>query len=136
MTKVVKMNQKKMKKVTVDGMMTYGMDENGLHTADFANFDGAKGIEAFEGKCRVRVMRDGNLYLNELPKPIRKGGKKLFREDNSTLTLGRNHFFYFEFILAEELLDELPDKLVLQAGNIAKKVTLELKKREFIKLIG
>lgn len=46
----------------------------------------------------------------------------LFREDNSSLSLGRNGRYYFVFTLPEELVDELPLELVRQALSIAQKV--------------
>ena len=46
----------------------------------------------------------------------------LFREDNSTLTLGRDDRYYFVFTLPQEQLDLLSDRLVHQALAIAQKV--------------
>ena len=65
-------------------------------------------------------MRDGNVYITELPKL--KRNTPLFREDNSTLTLGRDRRYYFVFTLPEEQIDILPDRLVHQALAIAQKV--------------
>ena len=70
--------------------------------------------------CKVQAMRDGNVYVTELPKRIHS--TPLFREDNSTLTLGRNGKYYFVFMLPQALVDELPDRLVQQALAIAQKV--------------
>ncbi len=47
----------------------------------------------------------------------------LFREDNSTLTLGRDGRYYFVFTVPEEFLNELPDRQVHQSLAIAQKVT-------------
>ena len=71
--------------------------------------------------CKVQVTRDGSVYINEKPKRIHN--KPLFREDNSTLTLGRDGRYYFVFTLPKERVRELPDKLVHQALAIAQKVT-------------
>ncbi len=49
-------------------------------------------------------------------------GKALFREDNSTLTLGRDGKYYFCFTLPEDQLDLLQDRLVHQALSIAQKM--------------
>ncbi len=77
-------------------------------------------MEAFTADCRVQAMRDGNVYITERPR--RKKGTPLFREDNSTLTLGRDRRYYFVFTLPEDQLDLLPDRLVHQALAIAQKV--------------
>ena len=45
-----------------------------------------------------------------------------FREDNSSLTLGRDRRYYFVFTLPEKQLAQLPDRLVHQALSIAQKV--------------
>ena len=45
-----------------------------------------------------------------------------FREDNSSLTLGRDHRYYFVFTLEEGQVKQLPDRLVHQALTIAQKV--------------
>ena len=120
MAKEIKMNTK-MKNVTLDGMMTFGKLENGLHTADFACFEDVE-IEAFGGKCKVQVMRDGNVYVTELPKRVKN--KPIFREDNSSLSLGRDarYYFCFCFSLPEQQVERLPELLVNQASAIAKKV--------------
>ena len=118
MAKEIKMNTK-MKNVTLDGMMTFGKLKNGLHTADFACFEDVE-IEAFGGKCKVQVMRDGNVYVTELPKRVKN--KPIFREDNSSLSLGRDARYYFCFSLPEQQVERLPELLVNQASSIAKKV--------------
>ena len=66
-------------------------------------------------------MRDGNVYITERPK--QKHNTPIFREDNSTLTLGRDGKYYFCFILPEAKADSLPDALVHQALAIAQKVS-------------
>jgi hypothetical protein len=49
-----------------------------------------------------------------------------FREDNSSLTLGRDHRYYFVFTLEEGQVKQLPDRLVRQALAIAQKVARNL----------
>lgn len=99
--------------------MTFGELNNGLHTADFMCGEDVE-LEAYAAKCKVQVMRDGNVYVTELPKRVRN--KAIFRDDNCSLSLGRDGKFYFVFTLPEELVDELPEQLVSQAGAIAQKV--------------
>ena len=111
------------RQVTLDGMMTFGMLENGLRTADFNCCEDVE-MEAFIANFKVQGMRDGNVYMTELPKRIRN--KPLFRDDNSSLSLGRDGRFYFYFSLPEEMVEQLPEQLVRQAGAIAQKVIREL----------
>ena len=105
--------------VTLDGLMTFGKLENGLRTADFACCEDVR-MEPMTAKCRVQVMRDGNVYLTELPKRIRN--RAMFREDNSSLSLGRDGRYYFVFSLPEGQARELPERLIRQASAIAQKV--------------
>ena len=103
-----------------DGMMTFGATDNGLHTLDFMCTECVE-MEPFLANCRVQAMRDGNVYITEKPKRVR--GKALFREDNSTLTLGRDGRYYFVFTLPKAKADSLPYTLVHQALSIAQKVS-------------
>ena len=120
-----KMQKKQTSKrmVTLDGLMTVGQLENGMHFADFECCEDVQ-MEAYIAKCKVQFMRDGNVYVSELPKRLRN--KPLFRDDNCALTLGRDNRFYFVFSLPAQLVDELPQQLVRQASAIAQKVIREL----------
>ncbi|MBR4237912.1 MAG: hypothetical protein IKQ03_00575 [Prevotella sp.] len=122
------MNKKNNKNYTqseimLDGMMVFGKLENGLRTADFECCEDVE-MEPFVGNCRVQMMRDGNVYITELPKRVRN--KSIFREDNSSLSRGQNRRFYFVFSLPEDEIERLPEKLVNQASAIAGKVMREL----------
>ncbi len=103
--------------------MTFIKWKNGLHTADFECCDDVQ-VEPFTANCKVQCMRDGNVYISQLPKRIR--GKAMFRDDNSTLTLGRDGRYYFVFTLPQQQLNHLPAQLVRQAGAIAQKVIRKL----------
>ena len=122
-SKVMSNNKKKKIQVeqitTLNGMMTFGIIDNRQHILDFVNTGYAE-MDPFIADCKVQAMRDGNVYITEKPRRIR--GKALFREDNASLTLGRDHRYYFVFTLPKELLPELPDRLVLQSLSIAQKV--------------
>ena len=109
--------------MTLNGMMTFGECENGLRFADFECCEDVE-MEPFVGDCRVQVMRDGNVYITERPKRIRN--RALLRDDNSSLSLGRDGKYYFVFTLPEQLVAELPEQLVRQASAIAQKVIREL----------
>lgn len=103
--------------------MTFGKLENGLHIADFMCLEEVE-MEPFTGNCKVQQMRDGNVYITELPKRIRN--KALFRDDNSTLSQGQDKRWYFCFSLDEDRIGDLPEELVRQANAIAQKVLREM----------
>ena len=111
------------RQVTLDGLLTLGMLENGLRSADFACCEDVE-MDAFSGTFKVQGMRDGNVYMTEQPKRVRN--KALFRDDNASLSQGQDKRWYFYFSLDEDQLEQLPDKLVRQAGAIAQKVLREL----------
>ena len=109
----------------VEGMMAFGKLETGQRTLDFECCEDVA-AEAFRGHFLVQGMRDGNVYMSELPK--RHKNKPLFREDNSSLSHGKDGKFYLSFWLKEEQLDNLPAELVRQASVIANKVIKDLLK--------
>ena len=117
MTKNIK--KANLRVLTLGGMMTFGELENGLHTADFECCEDVR-LEAYIAKCKVQVMRDGNVYITELPKRVRN--RAIFREDNATLSKGQDGKYYFYFSLPPEQVGELPQRLVHQASSIARKV--------------
>ena len=106
-----------------DGMMTFGTTSDNLHILDFMCTECVE-MEPFLANCKVQGMRDGNVYITERPK--QKHNTPIFREDNSTLTLGRDGKYYFCFILPEAKADILPDTLVHQALSIAQKVERQI----------
>ena len=118
MTKKLKKDIKK-NITTLDGMMTFGKLDNGLNALDFSSFEAVE-MESFVANCKVQAMRDGNVYITELPRRVRN--KPLFREDNSSLTLGRDGRYYFVFALPAEQVKALPEMLVHQSLAIAQKV--------------
>ena len=122
-----KKNQTPEMTTMMEGQMCLGVTDNGLKTLDFMCTEYVE-LEPFAARCRVQAMRDGNVYITELPKL--KRNTPLFREDNSTLTLGRDRRYYFVFTLPEEQIDILPDRLVHQALSIAQKVEQILLKQK------
>ena len=111
------------RQVMLDGLMTLGLLENGLRIADFMCCEDVE-LDAFSGTFKVQGMRDGNVYMTQLPKRVHN--KALFRDDNATLSKGRDGKYYFYFSLDENRLEELPEQLVRQARTIAQKVIREL----------
>jgi hypothetical protein len=110
------------RQVTLEGMMVFGKLENGLLTADFECCEDVE-MEGCITTCKVQVMRDGNVYMTELPKRIRN--RAIFRDDNCSLSHGRNGRYYFVFSMGEERVEEIPYQLVRQAKAIAGKVLKE-----------
>ena len=107
----------------LDGLLTLGMLENGLRTADFACCEDVE-LDAFSGTFKVQGMRDGNVYMQQKPKRVRN--KAIFRDDNASLSHGQDGRYYFYFSLDEDRIGELPEQLVRQASAIAQKVIREL----------
>ncbi len=105
--------------VMVDGMMAFGKLESGERTLDFECCEDVV-AEAFSGHFKVQGMRDGNVYMTENPK--RPKNKPLFREDNCSLSHGRNGRYYFVFSLDDDEAGLLPQKLMDQASAIASKM--------------
>ena len=110
------------KPVMLDGYMAV-IEENNLHILDFVCCEDVQ-MDAFTGKCKVELMRDGNVYISELPR--RHKNKPIFRDDNCSLSHGHNGKFYFVFTMDDDRLGDLPQQLVQQAGNIARKVLKEI----------
>lgn len=110
------------RQVTLEGMMVFGKLENGLLTADFECCEDVE-MEGCITTCKVQVMRDGNVYMTELPKRIRN--RAIFRDDNCSLSHGKNGRYYFVFSMSEERVEEIPYQLVRQAKAIAGKVLKE-----------
>ena len=107
----------------LDGLLTLGILENGLKTADFACCEDVE-MEVFSGTFKVEGKHDGNVYMTEKPKRVRN--KPLFRDDNASLSQGQDKRWYFYFSLDEDQLEQLPEKLVRQASAIAQKVIREI----------
>lgn len=115
--------QKELKPIEAEGVMTYGELENGLKIFDFQCLEAIE-VEEHCAQFKVKRMRDGNVYMTEVPR--RERNKPIFRDDNSSLSLGKDDRYYFVFTLSEKQIAELPAELVRQASAIANKVIREL----------
>ena len=111
----------KEKQISLDGMMTVSQLEDGRKAADFMCCENVE-MEPFSGTFKVQGMHDGNLYMMEKPK--RKRNQPVFREDNASLSLGSDGFWYFVFRMQNII--ELPGELISQATIIARKVIKEI----------
>ena len=113
--------------INVDGMMAFDRTDSGLNVLEFMATELVE-VPASISTCKVQVMRDGNVYITQKPRRIHN--TPLFREDNCSLTLGRDGKYHFIFTLPEELVDKLPERLMLQALAIAQKVERIILKRQ------
>ena len=107
----------------VEGLMAFGKKETGERTLDFECCEDVV-AEDFRGTFNVQGMRDGNVYMTERPR--RHKNKPIFRDDNCSLSHGHNGKYYFVFTMDDDLISQLPQQLVQQAGNIARKVLKEI----------
>ena len=121
MTKKIELTEEK--PLSVEGLMTIQLKDDGLHTADFQCCEDVQ-MEPFKGDFRVQAMRDGNIYMDEKPK--RKRNTPIFRQDNSSLSLGRDEVYYFIFRLPKDQLRVLPEKLLKQVNEVVMKIVTEL----------
>ncbi len=115
---IIAKNQNNQSLVTAKGLMVFGQSEKGLHTADFECCDDIQ-VEPYTGNFKLQIMRDGNVYATERPKRVKN--TPIFREDNSSLSLGKDGRYYFVFSLPEDRVNELPEQLLRQARAIARK---------------
>ena len=104
--------------ITLDGFITIGKLEVGRTIGEFLNCEDAR-IKPFSGNFRVQGSSRGNIYMVEKPKRVKN--TPIFRDDNSSLSKGKNGRYYFVFSLEEERIEELPEELVRQAVAIAEK---------------
>jgi hypothetical protein len=104
--------------ITLDGFITIGKLKDGRTIGEFLNCEDAR-IKPFSGNFRVQGSSRGNIYMVEKPKRVRN--TPIFRDDNSSLSKGKNGRYYFVFSLEEERIEELPEELVRQAVAIAEK---------------
>jgi len=115
--KIINLDSKK-REITLDGFITIGKLEDGRTIGEFLNCEDAR-IKPFSGNFRVQGSSRGNIYMVEKPKRVKN--TPIFRDDNSSLSKGKNGRYYFVFSLEEERIEELPEELVRQAVAIAEK---------------
>ena len=80
------------RQVTLDGLMTLGKLENGLHTADFMCCEPVE-TDAFSGNFNVQVMRDGNIYMQERKKRVRNNALLICKALHGRLSATRDRAF-------------------------------------------
>ena len=88
-----------MRVISVDGFMTYGEWENGQRFADFGSCEEVR-MEPFCMNAKVQVMRDGNMYVSQLPKRIRR--KPVLKLPHGSLSFGEDGMDRFIFVLPKE----------------------------------
>ena len=78
------------KSVTLEGMMTLGKLENGLHTLDFTCCEDVE-MKPFSGNFKVQGMRDGNVYMQEHKKRVRNNSLLIRKARHGRLSGTRDH---------------------------------------------
>ena len=91
------------REISLDGMMVIGKLEDGRMTADFECFEDVD-LEPVTGKFKAQVMRDGNMYMTQEKKRIRR--KPICKFAHSSVTFGPDGFDRFIFILPSEQRSE------------------------------
>ena len=107
------------KPLNLDGFTTIQKKDDGLHTADFQCCEYVQ-MEPFKGDFRVQGMRDGNIYMDQIPKRIRN--KPKFREDHSSLSLTFHRKVFVVFCESVDDIDEIPKNMVKEVRKLAKKL--------------
>ena len=106
------------KDVNYEALVNLGELKDGLRIANIVSCEDVE-VEGFIGRCKVQILRDGHIVIHELPKRVKN--KAIFRDDNSSFTLGRDGKYYFVFTMPEQLVYEIPHQLKRQAAAIAEK---------------
>ena len=107
------------KPLTIEGFVTIQKKDDRLHTADFQCCEDVQ-MEPFAGNFRVQGMRDGNIYMNQIPKRIRN--KPKFREDHSSLSITSHRQIYVVFCESVDEINEAPKNMVREVQRLAKKL--------------
>ena len=114
------------RKVTVDGLMTFGKLDNNLNQADFVPCEDVE-VEPCIGRFKVQILRNGYVYLEQLAKRIRNS--PLFRLAHSSFSYGRNAIYYYNFYIPDSEAERLPDLLEQEAHEAAERVREMLKEK-------
>jgi len=117
MQKKIKFTEEK--PLTIEGFVTIQKKDDGLYTGDFQCCEDVQ-MEPVKGDFRVQMMRDGNIYMDE--KPRHKRNKPIFRQDHSSLSLGKDGIYYFTFRMPQEEVFNLAATLKREAEEVAKKI--------------
>ena len=133
------------RQVTLDGLLTLGLLENGLRTADFMCCEDVE-MDAFSGNFKVQGMRDGNVYMQEQKKRIRnnallirkaKHGRVSGTRDNGwqlTLKVFASEGIDWQKVFVEEPIEVMTD--LMGPARMRKILTESLKKLETQSQVG
>ena len=78
------------RQVSLNGIMTFGKLETGLHSLDFMCCEDVQ-MKPFTGLCKVQGMRDGNVYIMEKTKRIRNNSLLICKAKHGRLSGTRDH---------------------------------------------
>lgn len=114
--------------INLNGTMAILKREDNQVEMEFGCTEEGVRIEPYTSKFKVQIMRNAFIYITELKR--RRPNAPIFREDNSSLSLGHDGIYYFTFRLPEAMVEQLPEKLAHQALAIAQKVVNEILYKE------
>ncbi len=93
------------KPIMVYGMTSYYQDENGMKYSQFNSDFSTPVVSPYDIKARVQRMRDGTLYVSELPKKIRSQAEVLFKTTHGTLSKGKDNRHRLTFMVDDDKLE-------------------------------
>ena len=76
----------------------------------------------YEAIVSLEELKNGLRLADIVSCDERHRNKPIFRDDNSSFTLGRDGRYYFMFTMPEQLVNEIPYQLKRQAAAIAGKI--------------
>ena len=93
------------KPIMVYGMTTYYQDEKGMKYSQFNSDFSTPVVSQYSIKAHVQRMRDGTLYVSELPKRSRSQAEVLFKTTHGTLSKGKDNRHRLTFMVDDNKLE-------------------------------
>ena len=117
------------KPIMVYGMTSYYQDEKGMKYSQFNSDFSTPVVSPYSIKAHVQRMRDGTLYVSELPKRSRSQAEVLFKTTHGTLSKGKDNRHRLTFMVDDNklehfcqwLMEETPKAVAFMCDYIKKK---------------
>ncbi len=93
------------KPIMVYGMTSYYQDEKGMKYSQFNSDFSTPVVSPYSIKAHVQRMRDGTLYVSELPKRSRSQAEVLFKTTHGTLSKGKDNRHRLTFMVDDNKLE-------------------------------
>lgn len=71
---------------TLDGMMTFGTTDDGQYVLNFAATEEDVELPTFKATCRVQGMRNGDVYITQLPSAATRRNPQVYVGRRITVT--------------------------------------------------